>query len=100
MRCRCLLEHCGHCEVRGGNIRLPAGVDHLVCYELDSELVEYLNNDEESNETSLPRTTRMELLGALDEIVGEHQAYWSFWAAEESDDVVEIYGGFRTTSTT
>ena len=39
-------------------------VDHLVCYELDSELVEY-HNDEESNKTSLPRATRMELLGAL-----------------------------------
>ena len=68
-------------------------VDHLVCYELDSKLVKYLNNDEESNETSLPRTTRMELLGALDEMLGERQAYWSFWEAEEPDDVVEIYGG-------
>ena len=35
----------------------------------------------------------MELLGALDEMLGEHQAYWSFWEAEEPDDVVEIYGG-------
>ena len=71
-------------------------VNYLVLYEFMAEFLDYMVDTEFEHETTLPRSSKVELSKQLDEMVGDLTVYWTLWESHyEPDDIVEAFGNFQ-----
>lgn len=82
--------------VPGTDYHFGCGVNYLVLYEFMTEFLDYLVDTEFEHETTLPRSSKIEISNRIDEMVGDLTTYWTLWEghSDEPDDVVEVFGNF------
>eukprot|EP00435_Cladocopium_sp_Y103_P060316 s936_g22.t1 len=80
-------------NVAGNDYNFGCPMSYVVLYEFTPEFVNYMVDVEFEQETTLTKTSKMELSNSLDGVLGDLSTYWTLWETnDEPDDVVEVYG--------
>ena len=83
-------------QVPGDDYHFGIPVHYMVLYEFSADFFNYMAEAEFENEVTLSKTTKAEINGRLDEMLGDLTVYWNLWQEVDGhDDLVEIYGGLQ-----
>ena len=71
---------CSHVsQISGDDYQFGSPVRYMIFYEFTTEFVSYMVDVEFENETTLGRTTKVELSNSLDNALGDLSVYWTLW---------------------